>query len=409
MGLFDRFKRPETRDSLENPGNPLDPRSLSAVLGAIPTASGASITTEGSLRIVAVYACVRVIAETLASLPLFVYRRLPDGGKEVATGHPLSRVLHDDPNPLMTAFEFREAMLSHLLLWGNAYAEIRQDAGRRAGQLWPLRPDKMKVEKDGGRLRYVYELNGSDKTFEDRTVMHWRGLSPDGVKGYSPISLAREALGRARATEDFSARFFLNGARPGGILQHPSKLSPEAHSRLRQAWEEIHAGPSNAHKVAILEEGMTYEKVGIPPNEAQWIEAMGHSVVEVARLFRVPPHMIQDLGRATWGNIEHQAIDFVVHTIRPWAVRVEQAMMRDLLDPRERATHFIEHKLDGLLRGDTATRYAGYHTALEDGWLNRNEVRSLENRNPIEGGDTYRDPAQAAAPAPREDPIVEND
>jgi HK97 family phage portal protein len=360
--------------------------------GMIPqTASGATVTTEGSLKNTTVFACVRVLAESVASLPLIVYERLGDGrGKRRAGEHSLYRILHDLSNTEMTSVELRETLMGHLALWGNAYGEIERDRGGRVRGLWPLRPDQMTVQRVAGRLIYVYQLpDGQRMTLPADMVMHLRGLSTDGVMGYSPIALARQAVGLALATEEFGSRFFGNGARPGGVLQHPGVLSKDAQDRLRKSLESRHRGLSNAHRLMILEEGMTLKEVGIPPEDAQFLETRRFQVAEIARMFRVPLHMVGELERATNNNIEHQSLEFVIHTLRPWLVRWEQAISRDLLTPAERARYFAEHLIDGLLRGDIKSRYEAYATGRQNGWLSANDIRELENQNPVEGGDMY--------------------
>lgn len=359
------------------------------------TAAGKPVTALGSMRSTAVFACVRVLAESVASLPLIVYQRL-EQGKQRAQGHRLYSLLHDLPNREMTSIELRETLMGHLALWGNAYCEIQRDRGGRVMGLWPLRPDRVDVVRGSDRRLY-YRVTFGDEldprpetvTLLDSQVMHIRGLGHDGIKGHSPIGLAREAVGLALATEEFGSRFFGNGARPGGILEHPGALSDKAHGRLRESWNEMYQGLSRSHRVAILEEGMKYHEIGIPPEDAQFLETRKFQVNEIARLFRVPPHMIGDLERATFSNIEHQSLDFVIHSLRPWLVRWEQAITRDLLEPAERASYYAEHLVDGLLRGDIGARYEAYSQGRQNGWLSANDIREMENLNPIDGGDVY--------------------
>ena len=368
------------------------------VMGGISSATGRTVTPESALQLSAVYACVRILAETVASLPLRVYRRRPDGGKEPAPGHPLYHVLHDAGNPEMTAFELRETMMGHLVLRGNSYAEIERNGytGDPAA-LWPLRPDRMTVKRPAQRLVYEYELpDGTPKVFQASQILHVRGLSSNGIVGMSPIAVAREAIGLGLAAEEFGARFFGNGARPGVVLEHPGELSDAAYERLKGSWNEQHQGLTNAQRLAILEEGMKVSVIGVPPNDAQFLETRKFQVVEIARLFRVPPHMIGDLDRATFSNIEQQSIEFVTHTIRPWTERLEQRYDLSLLDEAERAEYFVEHLLDGLLRGDITSRYQSYATGRQWGWLSVNDIRALENMNPVEGGEEYLVPMNMA-------------
>lgn len=405
MGVLDSlFRREETR------GLSLTDYQQWVDLGIVsPTASGVSVSGEGALKYSAVWACVRVLAETVAQLPLVVYERL-ERGKRAAPDHPLYRVLHDQPNPIMTAFEWREALMGHLLLWGNAYCEIEMDNRGQVLGLWPLRPDKVvEVRRMRDELAYVYELpDGKRVLLAGERVWHLRGLSADGITGYSPIAAARQAIGLGLAAEEFGARFFGNGARPGGVLQHPGVLGEEGFRRVKESWQATHGGLSNASRVAILEEGMTYQAVGIPPEDAQFLETRKFQRGEIAAIFRVPPHMIGDLERATFSNIEQQSIEFKAFTMEPWLVRWQQAVNQRLMTAAEQRRYFAEFKPDALLRGDTVSRFQAYSIGRQNGWLSANDIRELENLNPIDGGDLYLVPmnmvpaseAGAAAEAP---------
>lgn len=369
-------------------------RWLLDALGARPTNSGVQVNEETALRSSAVFAAVRVLSESVASLPLIVYRRL-GRGKERASDHPLYTILHDRANEEMTAFTFREVMMQHLLLWGNAYAEIEYDNAGRVRGLWPLRPDKTWPEREERTKKLVYRVilpDGQGVTLPAERVLHIPAFAADGIVGRSPIRLAREAIGLALAAEEFGARFFGQGATLGGVLEHPGQLSEEALKRLRESFENMHQGLSRAHRIAILEEGMSYKQIGIPPEDAQFLETRKFQVTEIARIFRVPPHMIGDLERATFSNIEHQSIEFVVHSLRPWLVRWEQAINWKLFTPSERQQFFAEFLVDGLLRGDIRSRYEAYAIGRQWGWLSANDVRELENLNPVEGGDVYLSP-----------------
>lgn len=363
-----------------------DPPTWVVKLSGWDTATGVTVTPESAMQATAVYACVRILAESVASLPLHVYRRLDEGGKERATDHYLYSILHDAPNPEMTSFELRELLMSHLALWGNAFAEIEYDNAGRVRALWPLRPDRMRVKRSNGELVYIYMLNGQEIPLSAERVFHLRGLGSDGVLGYSPIAMARQAIGLALATEEFGARFFGNGARPGIVLQHPGVLSEKARKNLRESWEERHGGLEKSHRIAILEEGMTIQEIGIPPEDAQFIQTRKFQITEIARIFRIPPHMLADLERATFSNIEHQSIEFVVHTLRPWLVRWEQAIHQRLFLPSERDTNFAEFLVDGLLRGDIKSRYDAYAVGRQWGWLSADDVREMENMNPLPDG-----------------------
>jgi HK97 family phage portal protein len=355
--------------------------------GGVKAASGVYVTEGKSLSCAAVYACVRVLAETVASLPLILYRRLGKG-KERAVDNPLYTVLHDAPNPELTSFEMREAMMGHLALWGNAYAEVVWGRDGLPKELWPLRPDRMTVERVNGELRYWYTfLNGERVSLPPDNVLHIRGLSHDGIVGYSPVRLFREAIGLSLAMEEFGARFFGDGTHLGGIVEHPAQLSEEAYKHLQSSLAEKYSGLGKSHRILLLEEGMKWTQVGIPPEDAQFLESRKFQLNEIARIFRIPPHMVGDLERSTYSNVEQQAIDFVVHTIRPWLVRWEQAINKRLLGLSGEL--FVEFLVEGLLRGDTESRFRAYSIGRQWGWLSANDVRELENLNPIPGGDTY--------------------
>lgn len=340
----------------------------------------------------AVYACVRILAETVASLPLPVYERLPIGGKARAPTHSLYTVLHDVANPEMSAFSLRETMQAHLALWGNAYAEIVRDAGGRVRELWPIAPNLVTVNRSTVTKELLYSVqlpDGTQKPMSAGQILHIPGLGFDGIKGLAPIGYARQSIGLALATEEFGARFFGNGTNLGGIAKHPGKLSEQGSKNLRESINEKYSGISKSHRIMLLEEGMEFEKLGIPPEDAQFLETRKFQLNEIARIYRVPPHMIGDLERATFSNVEQQSIDFVVHTIRPWLVRWEKSIMLKLLTPDERRRYFAEFVVDGLLRGDIKSRYEAYAVGRQNGWLSANDIREMENLNAIEGGDIY--------------------
>ncbi len=386
------MKLPFINRFIEARAAPVDEKMQAFMNGEDLTDTRAAIfvSEESAMRTSAVYACVRVLAETVASLPLPLYKRLSKG-KEKATYHPLYSLLHDTPNREMTSFSFRETMMTHLLLWGNAYALIIYK-GKTPVELWPLHPSKVYVDRHSvtKELIYYYSDDDGQKVYSPNQILHIPGLSYNGIKGLSPIALARETIGLSQATEEFGSRFFSNGARPGGILEHPGIVKdPE---KLRTSWEAVYKGVKNSHKIAVLEEGMTYKEIGIPPNDAQFLETRKFQLNEICRMFRVPPHLIGDLERATFSNIEHQSIDFVVHTIRPWLVRWEQAIQRCLLSEGERSLYFVKFTVDGLLRGDFKTRMDGYAVGRQNGWYSANDIRELEDLNPLPdevGGDLY--------------------
>jgi HK97 family phage portal protein len=357
--------------------------------------SGVSVTPDSAMTYSAVLACVRVLAETLASLPLITYER-QGNRKERARDFYLYPLLHDEPNPWLTSFEFRELLQVYLLLWGNAYCEIEYDGAGRILALWPLLPWKMReIKAADGELVYKYELeNGRLTTLPGWRIWHLRGLGFNGVIGYAISELSREPIALGLAAERYGGTFFGNGAIPGGVLEHPGVLGDDAHKHLRESWTEAHGGLERAHRIAILEEGLKYHATGVPPEEAQFLETRKYQRTEIAGILRVPPHMIGDLEHATFSNIEHQQIAFVVHTMRPWLVRWEQSIFNHLLTRPQQQQFFVEFLIDGLLRGDILSRYQAYAVGRQWGWLSADDVRERENMNPLPGGQgqTYLTP-----------------
>ena len=348
--------------------------------------SGVNVTADVALTVSAVFACVRVIAETVASLPLVIYRRTGENAKTRAYGERIYEILHDQPNEWQTSLEWREMTTAHCSLRGNGYSWIQDGIRGAVDQLIPLHPDRMVVEQlPSRRLRYRYRWpDGREQVFVQDEIYHLRGLSSDGVTGLSVVSYAKETIGLALASEGYAARMFQSDARPGGVLEHPGTLSDGAAARITNTWESQHGGWRNAHKVALLEEGMKWHQIGMTGEDSQYILSRQFSVTEVARWFRMPPHLIQELTRSTFSNIEHQGLEFVVYTMMPWFRRWEQSIGRDLLtDPR----FFAEFLVDALLRGDTLSRYTAYGRGILDGWLTRNEARIRENLEPLPGLD----------------------
>lgn len=388
MALLEMFER---RASPENPRTNLaNPASwLWDAFGASKSAAGVNVSERSAMQLSTVYACVRVIAESVASLPLFVYKRL-DRGKRVASDHPLHRVLHDEANSEMPAFTLKELLQSHAVSYGNGFAEIETNGRGEVVGLWPLMPDVTRAERVNGRKIITTTLPDGEKVAlpADR-VLHIPGLGFDGLNGYSVIRMASQAIGLALATEEHGARLFGNGARPAGVLETPNKLGDTAIANLRKSWQDMHQGLSNAHRVAILEQGMKFNPITISNEDAQFLETRKFQVSEIARWFRVPPHMIGDLERATFSNIEHQSLEFVMHTLRPWLVRWEQCINRTLFTQSERKKYFAEFKIEALLRGDHAARAAFYKELFYLGAYSPNDIREKENENPIEGGDRY--------------------
>lgn len=348
------------------------------------------------MQTTAVYSCVRILSEALASLPLHVYR-YTSTGKERVYDHPLYHILHDEPNSEMTSFVFRETLMSHLLIWGNAYAQIIRDGAGRVVALYPLLPNKMEVWRDKNWEIYYTYSRTSDENYRDgpailrrQDVLHIPGLGFDGLLGYSPIAMAKNAVGMTIACEEYGASFFANGANPGGVLEHPGVLKDP--KKVRDSWNDVYRGSNNAHKVAVLEEGMKYQQIGIPPEEAQFLETRKFQINEIARLYRIPPHMVGDLEKSSFSNIEQQSLEFVKYTLDPWVIRWEQALQRSLFLPKEKTEYFIKLNVDGLLRGDYQSRMNGYAIGRQNGWLSSNDIRLLEDLNPIpeeEGGNLY--------------------
>ena len=354
------------------------------------SSSGKAVNEKTALQTTAVYACVRILAETIASLPFHTYRYTLNG-KEKAIEHPIYYLLHSEPNPEMTSFVFRETLMSHLLLWGNAYAQIIRDGRGRVLGLYPLLPNKVIVNRNQhGELVYQYEKDGQTYFLRSYEVLHIPGLGFDGLIGYSPIAMAKNAIGMAIATEEYGAKFFANGANPGGVLEHPGVVKDPA--RIRESWNAVYQGSSNAHRVAVLEEGMKFQSIGIPPEQAQFLETRKFQLNEIARIFRIPPHMIGDLEKSSFSNIEQQSLEFVMYTLDPWVVRWEQAIQRALFTENEKRQYFVKFNVDGLLRGDYQSRMNGYAVGRQNGWLSANDIRELENLNRIPedlGGDLY--------------------
>ena len=393
MNIFKRLFH-----SRDKPKNYLPSSSYSAFFGS--TSSGKNVNERTAMRVTAVYSCVRILSEAIASLPLHLYKQIDKGGKEKAINHPLYKLLHDEPNPEMTSFVFRETLMSHLLLWGNAYAQIIRNGKGQVVALYPLMPNRMTVDRDSnGRIYYTYSVNDSDNPklrklgqirMTKDEIFHIPALGFDGLVGYSPIAMAKNAIGMALATEEYGAKFFANGASPSGVLEHPGNIKDP--TKLRESWNSLFQGSSNSHKIAILEEGLKYQPIGISPNEAQFLETRKFQIDEIARIFRVPPHMVGDLDKSSVSNIEQQSLEFVKYTLDPWVTRWEQAIHRSLLLESEKKEYFAKFNVDGLLRGDYQSRMNGYSVGIQNGFLSPNDIRSLENMDLIPdnlGGNLY--------------------
>ena len=383
--------------SRDKPQNRTVGSSYSFFLGG--TTSGKPVTERTAMQMTAVYSCVRILAEAVAGLPIHLYRYTDGGGKEKALDHPLYWLLHDEPNPEMSSFVFRETLMTHLLLWGNAYAQIIRNGKGEVVGLYPLMPNKMSVDRDeNGQLYYTYQrskeeaptMDGSSVMLKPSDVLHIPGLGFDGLVGYSPIAMAKNSIGMAIACEEYGAKFFANGATPGGILEHPGTVKDP--QRVRDSWNSAFGGSSNANKVAVLEEGMKYTPISISPEQAQFLETRKFQINEIARIFRVPPHMVGDLEKSSFSNIEQQSLEFVKYTLDPWVVRWEQSIQRALLTQEEKKKYFVKFNLEGLLRGDYQSRMNGYAIGRQNGWMSANDIRELENLDRIpaeDGGDLY--------------------
>ena len=392
MGIFSGLFR-----SRDKPQNRTAGSAYSFFFGGSST--GKRVNERSAMQMTAVYSCVRILAEAVAGLPLHLYRYKEDGGKEKALDHPLYLLLHDEPNPEMSSFVFRETLMTHLLLWGNAYAQIIRNGRGEVMALYPLMPDRMAVDRDDkGQLYYEYTTSADDAPISKGSivrlkpsdVLHIPGLGFDGLVGYSPIAMAKNAIGLAIATEEYGSKFFANGAQPSGVLEHPGTIKDP--QRVRDSWMSQFGGSANSNKIAVLEEGLKYTPISISPEQAQFLETRKFQINEIARIFRVPPHMVGDLEKSSFSNIEQQSLEFVKYTLEPWLVRWEQSIQRTLFSADEKKRYFVRFNVEGLLRGDYASRMNGYAVGRQNGWMSANDIRELENLDRIpaeEGGDLY--------------------
>jgi HK97 family phage portal protein len=398
VGILEQIiKRSNPVSTLANPD-----RWLLRAFGAEPTNSGVHVDESATLSSSAFWAGVRLISESLSTVPLHVYRMGEDGERRVVRDHPVDELVYTSPNPEMTAQEWRSQMMAVLILTGNAYNEIVRDRGGRIRQLWPLSWYRVELKRaQDDSLYYQISTTGLDDVTDRQTVailpseqvLHLRGFNTRGLLGESMVTKLRETIGITLATESFGASFYGSGTTLSGVLEHPGELSEAAQKRLKMSWDNRHSGLSRAHRIAILEEGMKFTPISVPPEAAQFLETRQFQVQEAARALRLPPHMLGDLSRATFSNVEQQAIEFVTHSLRPWASILEQRMQLSLLTPAERAQgYYIRHNLEGLLRGDIKARYDAYAIGRQWGWLSVDDVRALEDLNPIDGGDVYLQP-----------------
>lgn len=351
----------------------------------------AIVDEEAALRFSAVYSCVRVLSESVAQLPLKVYRKTDQGREEHST-HRLYNILHNAPNERQTAFSFWEATLSSLALWGNSYALIDYNLKSGAVEaLYFIDPSKVTPKKSqSGDIIYEVRTDNGKKTYLRDEIFHIPGLCFDGLVGKSVIQTAHNAISQGLAASEYAGRFFENDSTPRGVLETDAFFKDaSAIERLRKSWNSAYQGTDNAHKIAVLENGLKFKPLTINPEDAQLLETRKFNRTEIAGIFRVPLHMIGDLEKATFSNIEHQSIDFVKFSLTPWLRRIEQAISLQLFTAKERSKNYAEFITEGMLRGDTKSRYESYRVAIQSGWLSINEVRQLENMAPVAGGDEH--------------------
>ncbi|MEN6486356.1 MAG: phage portal protein [Syntrophobacteraceae bacterium] len=380
MGIFDRFRRYRAERSFT--------KLQEIGLEEGSTKSGQLVTESSCIAIPAVFACTKVLAESISSMPLILFRQLPNGDRTRAVDHPLYYLMHRKPNPLQTSLELREFLVASLCLRGNGFAYIERDRGEIVA-VWPLHPTRMQVRLlDNNVLEYAYSDRGSTRKFTAEEILHIKGLSTDGVMGLSPLAVLRETFGSSQALQEYSGRFFANAARPAGMLSHPNKLGDDAFNRLSKSWKGQYGGSGNVGNTIILEEGMTWQSISLTNEDAQMLESRKFSLEEICRCYRVAPHLVGHLDRMSYNNIEQLAAEFLTLTLSPWLARLEQRFDAQLLTEQEREEGFyFEHVSGGLLRGGTLQRYQAYEIALRSGFLLKNEVRTLEGYNRIDGGD----------------------
>lgn len=382
-------RKPETR--AEN-----DP-SWAALMPS-GTSAGLPVSPGNAETISTVFSCVQSIAETIGGLPLLLYRNSANGDRERASDHPLYRVLHDQPNERQTALEFREQLTAHVLLWGNGYAEILSDAAGNVTSLEPIHPRNVTLlQLPSGRIRYDISdaQTGRIRPLLADEVLHLKDRTDNGIVGKSRIQVAREMLGGVLAAQDHGNRAWANGARLSGVLQTPNVMSGPSIERLRDSWNTLFTGTGNSGKTAILENGLQYTQLSMSNEDAQWLQSRQFSVEEVCRIFRIPPVLVADLRHANFSNSVEMNRWFVTHTLRRWLTMWEEGAERALLGPIARSRYFIEHNVEGLLRGDSKGRADFYGAGIKDGWLLKSEARRLENLPTIEGIDD--EPTQQAA------------
>lgn len=357
------------------------------------TKSGSAVSEFNAMQLAVVWCCIKILSEDIASLPLHLYRRRKGGGKDRAWADDRYFLLHDHPNSEMTAMSFREAYASHLLSWGNGYAEIERTRGliKKPIAIWPITPNRVTVKRND-KKKIVYDVNMCNSVLQDVTlqkssILHTPGLSFNGLVGYSPIAAARQSIGLGMSLEEFGSLYFGQGTHPGVIISHPGTLSTQSKANLASSLAEEHSGLGKTHRLMLLDEGMKMEKIGIPNDEAQFLESRKFQNVDIGtRIFRLHPHMYGEFDKAVGFNSAEQfAIDYATKTLRSWLVRLEQSYNMALLDPSEYGVYFWEHNMEGLLRGDAKSRSESLQIQRRNGVLDANEWRELENMNPEDG------------------------
>ena len=355
---------------------------------------GAAVTADSALRLSTVYKCVRAIAETIGMLPLHVYQR-KGRAKDRAPSHPLAQLLQTQPNPWQTAMQWREMMQGHASLLGNGYSEVVYTGAGQADMLIPLSPQRSRIEvaSNGMPRLHTQDANGRERVLVFGQFLHLAGFSTDGYRGLNPVEAERESLRAAITSRDFGSAYFGNAARPPMWIEHPGKFADEdARRKFVAGFREAYSG-SKQGTVPVLDQGLKLHALSLSPADSQYIETRKYQDVDICGLWRVPPHKVGIYDQAKWANVEQAALEWVTDCILPWCRRWELTYLRDLDFGED---HFPEHLIDGLLRGDTKTRYEAYGKAIQDGWMVRNEARERENLNPIDGLDTPLEPMNMA-------------
>lgn len=384
--------------------------------------TGAKVNETSAPSWTPIMSGMRFLSETIAALPFDVYQRTGNRGKKDLPDHPVARLMRN-PNPEQDGFQFIELAQSHLTLWGNSYSQIIWNGGMEPIELWPINPDRVQMKRDRlGNIVYQINLPGDSlssvstpRSIPAEDMLHVRGFSRWGLIGERMSDVHRETIGLGLATEEFAARFFGKGANPSGVLEHPGVLSKEAALRLRESTDKASAGLTNAHRTMLLEEGMKWHQVTVDPEKAQFLELRTFQIQEAARILRIPPHLLYDLSRATFTNIEHQGTEVVIYTLLAWVKRWEARLNKTLISDKMKNTVYTKFNLNGLMRGDSQARAAFYASGRNNGWLSVNDIRELEDMNPVPDGDEYLQPVNmvplgtepAPAPAPNPAPAIQ--